>query len=288
MKGDEFKMEFYIESEKFDIELLKFEHAMECANDICKIDFDDSLTRVNPEVFIEASLSDLKDKVSKAINKLLEMITEFCHKIRVEIQIKSQQISLNKKLKEMKDIFAKKRDRAVNKTTNFFDVYKYEQFYTDFINRYTKELIRGLDKNFTSIAEFEKWQKDMERELSDFNYKLSNEEIWSFSTAISSAVKLSEEQANNREKNIIMIEKHGNSSLKILDSEFKKINPEKFTLDVKEPKLKNKIKAISNRKVSFFTFVCSKLAQAIKTVVTMVSKHAFLCVTSLLVVLIAL
>lgn len=277
-------MEFLYESGELDLHIMEFEHICESSIDIFTLDFEDAMQRVNPYVFVESSFDTLKDNITKAVNALIKMIKEFCHKIKLQFEIKAQQMELNKKLEEMKDLMAKKRSRITSKKVSYFDVKKYKEYYTDFINRYTAEIIKGMDKEFKTIKEYEKWRESMVNQLSDFNFKLSDEEQWQISTAINSAVELTEEQVKHRERNIDMVEKEGSKALKALESHYKKIDIESSYIKLKEP---TEAKKIFSAKNSFLTFVCGKIAQAVKTIANLITKHAFLCVTALIVVLIA-
>lgn len=279
-------MELFIESEEFDLGIMEFEHMTESSFSVFSLDYDDAIIRTDPGFFIESSLENLKKSISNAIDKLVKMIKDFCHKVLLKMQIRSEQINLNKKLEEMKTLMAKKRSIAVNRRVDIFDINKYKKFYSEFINRYTDELIKGMDKDFSSIEAYESWRAKMLDNLSDFNFKLTDEEQWKMSIAINSAVDLTEAQIKNREKNIMMIEKEGSKSLKLLESKYKKIEVENSFIKVNG---KNEFKrAIFDRKHNFFMFICSKIAQTLKTLITILTKHTFLCVTALIVVLIAM
>ena len=86
-----------------------------------------------------------KEKMLKVFKDILDAIKKFVDGAILQIRIQAQKIKLNSKLKELKDMMAKKRSRAVNKRHNLFDIVRYKKFYTDFINRYTAELIKGLN-----------------------------------------------------------------------------------------------------------------------------------------------
>jgi hypothetical protein len=226
---------------------------------------------------------EFKKKASEIIQKALVAIAEFFQKVKVQIEIQVNKIKLNKKLSELKDLMAKKRAKAVNKSFSYFDIRKYKDFYTQFINKYTAELIKGLNTDFKTIEEYEKWRSQMVNKLSDFNYKLSDEEQWKLSIAVNSAVELSEKEAENRSKNLKMVEEEGSRAIKELDSFYKHIDVEHSQIDYEEKRWK-----LFRLKNSFIGFICSKIAQLFKTVVHIITKHTFACVTALIVVLIAL
>lgn len=272
-------MEFINEEYELDIQLMESINEFETSLDLlcieCANSYDDN-------VFIESTLSDFKDKVSKVIKQILESLKKFFKDVRVKISTKVQQIQLNRKLEELKDMMAKKRSKVLNKKINYFDVKKYKQYYSDFINRYVAELKSGLNKDFKSVEEYECWRIGMLNKLADFNYKLSDEEQWKLSITINSAVKLSEEEARNREKNLKMVEDDGSSAIKGIEKYYKKIDTENSFVNYDKHRLK-----IFKLQNSFIGFVCSKIAQCIKTIVKFITKHTFACITTLLVILIA-
>ena len=241
-----------------------------------------ALEHTNDTCFLEASFEDFKDKVLGVLKKILDALIKFFQEIRKNIDIKVQQFQLNKKLAELKDIMAKKKAKALHTSFNYFDIRKYKAFYTDFINRYTKELIDGLNKDFKSVEEYEKWKVSMLNKLEDFNFKLSDEEQWKLSISINSAIELTEKEAKNREKNLKMVEEEGSGAIKSIEKYYKGLDVERSFVNYSEKRLK-----IFNLQNSLIGRICSKLMQCIKTVAKFVSKHAFACVTALLVILIA-
>ena len=241
-----------------------------------------SFEHTNDEFFLEASFADFKEKVLATIKKILDAIMKFFHDLKVAVEVKAQQFKLNKKLEELKDIMAKKKAKALRSQFKLMDIAKYKSFYTDFINRYTAELIKGLNKEFKSVEEYEKWKVDMLNKLEDFNFKLSDEEQWKLSVSINSAVELTEKEAKNREANLTMVQKEGTSAIKSIEKYYKTIDPEHSFVNYSEKNLK-----IFNLQNSLIGRVCSKLMQCIKTIAKFISNHAFACVTALLVILIA-
>ena len=194
-----------------------------------------------------------------------------------------EQVKLNKKLDELKNILAVKRAKIMGKKIKYFDIKKYKSFYTDFINRYTAELKKGLNKEFKSVEEYEKWKIDMLNKLADFQFKLSDTEQWKLSVAINSAVGLTEEEAKNREKNLKMVEEHGSGAIKGLENYYKRLDNEHSFVNYNKKSLH-----IFKLQNSFIGLVCSKIAQCIKTIAKIITKHPFTCITALLVCLIAM
>ena len=265
---------------EFDLSIMESTHAVLSIGDEFVFT---ALEHTNDPYFMEASFEDFKEKVLEVLKKIMDALVKFFQDLRKTIDIKVQQFKLNTKLKELKDIMAKKKAKALHSQFKYLDIQKYKAFYTDFINRYTKELIDGLNKDFKSIEEYEKWKADMLNRLEDFNFKLSDEEQWKLSISINSAVELTEKEAENREKNLQMVEKEGSWAIKSLESYYKKIDPERSFVNYSDRKLK-----IFQLQNSLIGRICSKLAQCIKTVARFVSKHAFACVTALLVLAIAM
>ena len=268
-----------IEEKSLDITAMKCEHAIACYADQCAIlleEMEDS------SYLIEGALEDVAKKAVSLMEKLLEELKKFFDKLYTYVHTKAQQFELNKKLDELKDIMAKKKAKALGTKASLIDIAKYKKFYTDFINRYTKEVIEGLHKDFKDVKEYEKWRADMMNKLNDFNFKLSDEEQWKLSVSINSALELTEKEAANREKNLKMVEEEGNRSIKQLEGYYKKLDNERSFVNYNKGNFK--IFSLQN---SFIGFVCSKIAQAIKTVANFIAKHPFVCVTFLLTLLIA-
>ena len=267
-----------IEEKSLDLAAMKCEHVLCCYADSLSI----LLEETDEEYMIEGTLNEIVKKAVEIFEKVLEELKKFFDKLYEFIHTKVQQVELNKKLDELKDIMAKKRAKALGVKANLMDIQKYKKFYTDFINRYTKEIISGLHRDFKNVAEYEKWRADMMNQLNDFNFKLSDEEQWKLSVSINSAIELTEKEAENREKNLKMVEEDGKRSIKQLESYYKKLDNERSFVNYDKGKFK--IFSLQN---SLIGFVCAKLAQGIKTVANFISKHPFLCVTLLLTILIA-
>jgi hypothetical protein len=274
-------MDFLIEEKTLDINLL------ECENSFCKA-IDTAIIEFasHPDansLFYEMTLDDFKEKISGVIKKILESLKEFFQKIRVQLSIKVEQFKLNKKLEELKDLMAKKKAKILGTKYSYFDIQKYKAYYTDFINRYTAELKKGLNKNFKNVDEYERWRVSMLNKLSDFNFKLSDEEQWKLSITINGAVELTEKEAMNREKNLKMVEEDGTRALKDLERHYKQIDLEHSQVNISKDGFR-----IFKMQNSFLAMVCNKIAQAIKTVVRIITRHPFECITALIVLLIAM
>ena len=267
-----------IEEKSLDIAAMKCEHMISCYADQCAILLEDTDT----SFYVEGALEDIADKAVSLMEKLLEELKKFFDKLYTYVHTKAQQFQLNKKLDELKDIMAKKKAKALGMKANLVDIVKYKKFYTDFINRYTKEVIEGLHKDFKNVKEYEKWRVEMMNKLNDFNFKLSDEEQCKLSVSINSALELTEKEAQNREKNLKMVEEDGKRSIKQLEGYYKKLDNERSFVNYNKGNFK--IFSLQN---SFIGFVCSKIAQAIKTAANFVAKHPFVCVTLLLTLLIA-
>lgn len=278
-----FDNNWFIQEKSLDLELDKSLHEMKSVLSKGVITILESVTYdEKPELVCEATFEQIKEAGLKLFKKVLDALVEFFKQLYVQIQVKVEQIKLNKKLEELKDQMAKKRSRLTNRHYDYFDVQKYKRFYTEFINKYTSELIKGMNKDFKNVKEYETWRTSMLNKLSDFQFKLTDEEQWKLSVSINSAVHLSEEASNNRIRTLQMVHNEGSASIKQLEGYYKRINPEKSFVNLDKGKI-----TIFSMHNSFLGLVCSKIAQLIRTVAKIITKHTFLCVTALLVVLIA-
>lgn len=275
-------MDFLIEEKSFDIATMKFSHDMETASAVFYIKSMESAGLLDNDSYMEATWENIKKTASEIFQRFYEAVKKFFKEIKIKIDTAIQQQKVNKKLEELKDILAKKKSRILNKKYNYFDIKKYKMFYTDFINRYIAELKSGLNKNFKTVEEYENWKESMLNKLSDFNYKLSDEEQWKLSISINSAVQLTEEEVKNRDRNLKMVEESGTQAVKNLEKYYKKIDTEKSVVNFE----KNQVKVFSMHN-SFIGLVCSKIAQLMKTVANIITKHTFACITALIVILIA-
>lgn len=265
-----------------DLDIQKFANNLSNESHLFLINLYESSRTNDYEGFMESSWEDFKEKAIIVIEKALDAIKKFFKDAKIAFDTKVQQFQLNKKMAELKDIMAKKKTKALNGKINYFDMKKYKAYYTDFINRYTAELKKGLNRDFKTVEEYETWRTDMLNKLSDFNFKLSDEEQWKLSVTINSAINLTDDEIKNRERNLKMVEESGSFAIKGLEKYYKTINPEKSFVNYNGVKLK--IFSLQN---SFIGMVCSKITQAIKTIVKFITKHLFVCITALLIALIA-
>lgn len=274
-------MDFLIQDKSFDLSLMKCCDELENISNKFVIECYQVNDIDDKNIFIEASFDEFKQKFSDVIRKIIESIRKFFFDIRIKLSIKIQQLQLNKKLEELKDLLAKKRSKLVNKKYNYFDIKKYKQFYTQFINSYTAELKKGLNKDFKSVEEYEAWQTYMMNKLSEFNYKLTDDEQWRISTAINSAVELTDEEFKNREKNLKMIEEDGTKKIKDIEKCYINMGTKNSVVNYNKNSM-----IIFRLKNSFIGRICSKLAQAMQTLIKFVTKHIVGCILGLLAIII--
>lgn len=264
-----------------ELEQLKIMNMFESSSSVFIVNLMNSSNKA--KYFTEASVDSFKEQMMKIFEKILKMIKDFCKDIKIKISTQIQKIQLNKKLAELKDLLAKKRAKAMKQQFNYFDIRRYKKYYTQFINRYVTELKAGLNKKFKTVEEYEQWKNYMMNKLSDFNFKLSDDEQWRLSVSINSAVKLSTEEAENKEANLKLIEDSGSKSVLSLQKYYKSIDVEKSFVNYNRVSLD-----IFRLQNSFIGTVCSKLWQAIRTVVRFVFKHTISTVLLLIAALIAL
>lgn len=275
-------MDLSFEEAVLNLEVMKAQDILQSESDICCLSMMEAV-RIDDEVMMEKSFKEFMDKASEAFKKVIDALAKFFKDLMSQLEIKCQQIELNKKLEELKDLMAKKRSKAVNKSIDYFDVKKYKEYYTDFINRYTAELIKGMNREFQTVEEYERWRTDMLNKLADFNFKLSDEEQWKLSVTINSAVKLTEEQAHNRARNLKMVEESGSAAIKNLERYYKRIDTENSFVNYDGKKLK--IFSLQN---SFVGMVSAKISDCVKTVGKFISKHFVACLVGLIALLVAL
>lgn len=285
MKGCGYKwvvidMNFLLEEKALELSTMKCINEIENNSSTFLINFMEFSHINDNDYLLEASFEDFKNKVFDIIENIIEALKKFFKEVRVKVDSYIQQHSLNKKLDEMKEILAKKRSKAMNQKIDMFDVYKYKQFYTDFINKYVSEIKVGLNKDFKSEKEYEDWKTSMEKKLSEFNYKLTDEEQWKIRASINDAIKLSENEIKNRNTIIKKYETDTESYIRDIKKSYVN-SSSKFSL-------KDDDIHIMGKKSSFIGFVCSKLALMVKTIYNILTKHTFACVTAVIVALIAL
>lgn len=269
-------MDFIIEEKSFDLSLAKSIAIYENASSILEI----SIAESDSDIMLEASFEEFKKKASNAIEKIIKTIKEFCKKVKVKIDTQIQKVKLNHKLSEIKNMLAMKKAKALGQKFNLFEIQKYKRYYRDFINKYTSEFKQGLNKKFNSVEEYMKWEKHMLNKLDEFNYKLTDEEQWRLSRSINSAIQLSTEEYENRERNLKMIEDAGCNAIDDISKNYKKIDIDNSHANYEAQDMR--IAALKNSSIGK---VCSKLSRAVKTVVSFVSKHVILSLLALLAIL---
>lgn len=274
-------MEFLIEEKTLELSIKETMNALESASALLEIDIMESA--MNDDIVLEASFQEFKRKAIDLLEKAYEAIKKFIKELIIKMDTQIQKISLNKKLNELKDIMAKKRAKALGQKITYFDVKRYKTFYTEFINRYTAELKKGLNHEFKNVKEYEKWRTDMLNKLNDFNFKLSDEEQWKLSISINSAIKLSETEARNREHNLKMVEESGSNAIRALETRYKKIDTENSFVNYNGKHL-NFIRMQN----SFISTVCSKLVGLVKKVAKFIAKHTVLTIVAIIALLTAL
>lgn len=219
-----------------------------------------------------------KEKMSKLLDKVLSAIAKFISQVKIEFTTKLNQLQYNKKLGELKDIMAKKRSNNTNGYVDRLDVAKYKQYYKRFINSYIAEVKTGINKDFSSEAEFDEWKNKMQKKFIDFQYTLTDDERWKLSTAIDDAISITEKDLRTRNGNFDDIQRDGEKALKEIHKAIKSNDVSKSVMNYSEKNVK-----IHEKKKSFVGFVFTQIGNCIKTVVKFISKHIFLCLTALLI-----
>ena len=223
----------------------------------------------------------IMEKILEFLRKVLESIKQFFINIKIEFEAKIDARKLNKQLSEMKDILAKKKSKALGQRFEYFDIQRYKKFYTEFIDRYTLELIKGLNQEFKSIDEYERWQSTMLQRLSDFNYKLSDDEQWKLSVAVNSAIELTEKEIQNREANAALVQKYGSFTIKALEKRCQGISTSNVNYD--EMRL-----TLLNMKNNLIATVSDKVTKAMRVVAHVIYKYPLETAGALAVLVIAL
>lgn len=274
-------MDFSFEESVLDLEMLKAENILQSESDLFYLSMIES---ADDEYVLEKSFENFKGKMLEFFQKVIDAIVKFFKDIQMKIHIRVQQIELNKKLEELKTVMAQKRSHILNKKFNYFDIKKYKEFYSSFINKYTAEFIKGMNRDFSSVEEYEKWRNEMLKKLDDFNYRLSDEEQWELSIAINNAVKLTTEEANNRERTLKMVEEDGSRAIRRLESYYSNANrDEKSFISLTEKK-----KKVYSLKNQFIGTITKKLSECVKKVAKFICKHILTTVVVILAFVIAL
>ena len=164
----------------------------------------------------EFSLSDLVNGIKDFIDNLIEELLKFFSDLMMDVEARMEANNLNKRLDALKTNMAHNRVKYAGTKLSVFSVGNYKKYYTDYITKYTLELKRGLNKEFKTVAEYEAWEEDMIAKLSDFDYKISNEERWKLTTAVNKGVTLTLSEAQHRRQNLEMVRNNGTKTLKEL------------------------------------------------------------------------
>ena len=230
----------------------------------------------------KAAVNKVKDKICELLKKIKKAIKDFIASAKVAIETKIKQIQLNSKLKELKDMLAKKKAKAVSSKFNIVDIRKYKSYYRKYINEYSAELIKGLNKKFDSIEDFNNWQDLMKNKLAEFDFVLSDKEKWQLTTTVNAAVQLSEEEIATRNNTMKMIDGDGTKLIKELETFYgKPANGSHLNYDTIDMEY-------FTSQHAFVGFICAKVQSITKKVINFCIKHPIAAVVSLLFILIAL
>lgn len=261
-----------------ELEIMEKCNELEDISNLMELNFynNDIIYIRNNSYFMEMSLEEFKQRAINIIQKIMLELDSFFSKMRIHLAIQVQKFQLNKKLDDLKKIFIMKREKSLNTTFDYFDTKKYMDYYKSFINQYTKELKLGLNKEFKSAQEYNEWRELMIHKIENFNSKISKEEIWKLTKSINESIQLTEREAKNRENNLKMIQESSDKSFKELKDYYK---------DIKE--FDNGLKNCKYNNGGLISTICRQLSKAVRTVTGFVFKHPFLCITALLMILLA-
>lgn len=275
-------MDFILEEKEFDIDLAKIDNSMNftISNYICE---HASMIDICDNYIIEASFDNFKESITKIIEKAIDTIRKFIEKIKIKVDIKIQQMQINKKLTELKKLLASKRSKIIGQKFNIIDTAKYKKYYKDFINVYISEVKKGLNKEFKSIEDFEKWRTQMSNKLAEFKYTLTDSERWRLSLAINDAVRLTEKEIKNRDTSVVKIKDDAMNVLETINNDFTNDTFGRSVLDLNDRKY-----AMFKKKHGFISHVVTQISLCFKTIISFIAKHTLACVTGLIVLLIAL
>lgn len=269
-----------IEEMTLDVSLLKLEHYYESEIEFLELSMlDPSID----ELFMEFTFEDFKNKIIELGKKAMEALKKFLKEVSLKIDTKIQQMKINKKFDELKKLLAKKRAKVTESKFTFVDIRKYKKYYKKFMNTYIAELKKGLNKDFKSVEEFDKWKNKMTSELCEFNYTLTDQERWTLTSAVNDAVQLSEEELKNKNESLKKIKDDTSRVIDDISNTVINSSATKSVLDAKDKTMR-----LFSGKQSLVGFVISKICQGIKTLVSFVTKHTFACIAGLIVLLIAL
>ena len=219
----------------------------------------------------EMNMEDIRSAFITAIQNILDALAEFARKVSVAMASAIQAKKLNEKLSEVKAIMAKNRSKFLDKKINIFDIYKFNKYYTEYINKYTKDIKDMASRKFNSIEEYEKWRDKMQEDLAEFNFKLTDEEQWKLSVSINKAIELSDDEVTNYKKNIALAHQYGEKTITDLKGSFKseeKMSDSEVNPDTKVASL---LRMSNNLVISF----CNQIASIVRTVIRTIEKHPF-------------
>ncbi len=219
----------------------------------------------------EMNMEDIRSAFITAIQNILDALAEFARKVSVAMASAIQAKKLNEKLSEVKAIMAKNRSKFLDKKINIFDIYKFNKYYTEYINKYTKDIKDMASRKFNSIEDYEKWRDKMQEDLAEFNFKLTDEEQWKLSVSINKAIELSDDEVTNYKKNIALAHQYGEKTITDLKGSFKseeKMSDSEVNPDTKAASL---LRMSNNLVISF----CNQIASIVRTVIRTIEKHPF-------------
>lgn len=219
----------------------------------------------------EMNMEDIRSAFITAIQNILDALAEFARKVSVAMASAIQAKKLNEKLSEVKSIMAKNRSKFLDKKINIFDIYKFNKYYTEYINKYTKDIKDMASRKFNSIEDYEKWRDKMQEDLAEFNFKLTDEEQWKLSVSINKAIELSDDEVTNYKKNIALAHQYGEKTITDLKGSFKseeKMSDSEVNPDTKAASL---LRMSNNLVISF----CNQIASIVRTVIRTIEKHPF-------------
>lgn len=219
----------------------------------------------------EMNIEDIRSAFITAIQNILDALAEFARKVSVAMASAIQAKKLNEKLSEVKAIMAKNRSKFLDKKINIFDIYKFNKYYIEYINKYTKDIKDMASRKFNSIEDYEKWRDKMQEDLAEFNFKLTDEEQWKLSVSINKAIELSDDEVTNYKKNIALAHQYGEKTITDLKGSFKseeKMSDSEVNPDTKAASL---LRMSNNLVISF----CNQIASIVRTVIRTIEKHPF-------------
>lgn len=222
---------------------------------------------------VESTFDVVKTKLKNIGRKIIEAIHRFIYNAILKVATKMEEYSINSKLKEIKSGLIEKRINNSD-TITYMDIRKYKKSYTEFIHTYVKEIEAGMHKNFKSKADFKEWESHMISKLDKFNGLLSKEEKWKLSTAINKAVEASEDNTGKIKDSFITINRDSKDII------------EKLTNAISSNKQYEKDDC-GNEKQSLIGYLMRKISQLVRTVVSFIFKHTFLCITAIIVAIAA-